>query len=244
MWRICLYNSDMLIIGHRGAAGLAPENSMKAMKAGFDADADMLEVDVRLTKDGQIVALHDARLTRTHRRREAVAGLTYDQLQLLTKGAPVPLLETMLDKYFGKILLNIEVKSRGCGEALLALLTSRYIKKSSDWDKFIISSFKGAELSRIRKLAPKANLAMLHNENPFLFIAYQRSIKLTAVGFHRLYLNPLALAIAKRAGIFIYVYTVDRIGALSLLEEQGVEGIVTNYPDKFVAALSEDVRHK
>jgi len=227
----------MLIIGHRGAAGLAPENTMKALKAGFDAGADMLEVDVRLTKDNQIVALHDSRLTRTHHHREAVSGVTYEQLQLLTKDSPVPLLSTILDKYFGKILLNIEVKSRGCGEEVLELLTSSYIKKASDWDKFIISSFKGIELSHIRKLAPKANLAMLHNENPFIFIAYQRSIGFTAVGFHRLYLNPLALAIAKKAGLFIYVYTVDRVGALQLLEDQGIDGIVTNYPDKFISVI-------
>jgi glycerophosphoryl diester phosphodiesterase len=229
----------MLIIGHRGAAGLAPENSLKAMKAGYDADADMLEIDVRLTKDLRIVALHDSRLARTHRHRDAVSGLTYDQLRQLTRDNPVPLLETILDKYFGHILLNIEVKSRGCGEALVALLKSRYVQKASDWDKLIISSFKGAELARIRKLAPKANLAMLHNENPFIFVAYHRSLKLTAVGFHRLYLNPFALEIAKRAHLFIYAYTVDRIGALPLLEEQGVEGVVTNYPDKFVAALSQ-----
>jgi len=228
----------MLIIGHRGAAGLAPENTMKALKAGYEADADMLEVDARLTKDGYIVALHDSRLTRTHHHREAVAGITYDQFQTLTKDSPVPLLQTMLDKYFGRILLNIEVKSRGCGEAVLKLLEARYIKKTSDWDNVIISSFKGTELSQIRRLAPKANLALLHNENPFLFIAYQRKLNLTAVGFHRLYLNPLALEIAKRAGLFVYVYTVDRVGALQLLEEQGIDGIVTNYPDKFIAALN------
>lgn len=228
----------MLIIGHRGAAGLAPENTMKAMKAGYEADADMLEIDIRLTKDRRIVAIHDARLTRTHHHRDAVAGITYAQLQALTKDKPVPLLETILDKYFGKILLNIEVKSRGCGDELIALLEDKYVKKASDWDKLIVSSFKGSELTRIRKLAPHANLAMLHNENPFIFIAYHRSVKLTAVGFHRLYLNPLALEIAKRTGLFIYAYTVDRVGALRLLEDQGIEGIVTNYPDKFVAALA------
>jgi glycerophosphoryl diester phosphodiesterase len=229
----------MLIIGHRGAAGLAPENSLKAMKAGYEANADMLEIDVRLTKDQRIVAIHDARLTRTHHRRDAVAGLTYDQLQLLTKDSPIPLLETILDTYFGKILLNIEVKSRGSGEALVTLLESRYIKKKYDWDNLIISSFKGLELNRIRKLAPDANLAMLHNENPFLFIAYHRTLKLTAVGFHRLYLNPFALEIAKRSGLFIYAYTVDRVGALPLLEAQGIEGLVTNYPDKFVSAVDQ-----
>lgn len=230
----------MLVIGHRGAAGLAPENSLKAMKAGLQAGADMLEVDVRMTKDRRIVAIHDSRLTRTHRHREAVSGLTYEQLQVLTADNPIPLLESILDKYFGKVLLNIESKSRGCGEALVALLENRYIKKATDWDKLIISSFKGTELSRIRRLAPHANLAMLHNENPFIFVAYERSVRFTAVGFHRLYLNPLALEIAKRAGLFIYAYTVDRVGALSLLEDQGVEGVVTNYPDKFVAALAKE----
>ena len=228
----------MLVIGHRGAAGLAPENTMKAIKAGFDAGADIIEVDVRLTKDGKLVVIHDSRLARTHRHRDAIAGLTYEQLAALTKDKPVPLLETVLDKYLGRVLLNIEVKSRGSGEALVALLERHYIKKKSDWDKLMISSFKGAELAAIRKLAPHVNLAMLHNENPFLFIAYQRSVGLTAVGFHRLYLNPFALAIAKRTGLFIYVYTVDRLGALSPLEEQGVEGIVTNYPDKFIEALN------
>ena len=238
------YNSDMLIIGHRGAAGLAPENSMKAMAAGYEANADMLEIDVRLTKDLHVVAMHDPRLARTHHHRDAVSGITYEQLQELTKDNPVPMIDAILDKYFGKILLNIEVKSRDCGEALVALLESRYVKKPSDWDKLIISSFKGNELSRIRKLAPHANLALLHNENPFLFIAYQRSLKLTAVGFHRLYLNPLALEIARRAGIFIYAYTVDRLGSLSFLEDQGVEGVVTNYPDKFIQAVNKELEKK
>lgn len=229
----------MLVIGHRGAAGLAPENTMKAIRAGFEAGADIIEIDVRLTKDNKLVAIHDSRLMRTHRHRDAVAGLTYEQLAALTKDKPVPLLESILDTYLGRILLNIEVKSRGSGEALISLLESRYIKKKSDWDKLMISSFKGAELSTMRKLAPHANLAMLHNENPFLFIAYQRSIGLTAVGFHRLYLNQFALEIAKRAGLFIYVYTVDRLGSLDPLEEQGVEGVVTNYPDKFATAVNK-----
>ena len=68
-------------------------------------------------------------------------------------------------------------------------------------------------------------------------MAYQRFVQFTAVGFHRLYLNQFALEIAKKAGLFIYVYTVDRTAALPLLEQQGIDGIVTNYPDKFRDAL-------
>lgn len=229
----------MLIIGHRGAAGLAPENTMASFRAGFQADADMLECDVRLTRDNKLVVFHDPRLVRTHHHHDAISSLTYAELQALTTERPVPLVEDLLDEFFGNILLNIELKSRGSGEQLVTLLKKKYIKKSSDWDNFIISSFKGTELLRIRRMEKRANLALLHGQNPFIFVAYQRFVKLTAVGFHRLYLNPFALEIAKRAGLFIYVYTVDRPAALNRLESQGVCGVVTNFPDKFVAAVNK-----
>lgn len=210
---------------------------MAAFDAGFNAGADMLEFDVRLTKDHVPVVIHDSRLVRTHHLRDAVSGLTLEQLMGLVAEQPIPTLEEVLDKYFGTILLNIELKSRGSGLVVLTLLESKYIKKSKDWDNVILSSFKGTELVAIRRRAPKANLAMLHTENPFIFVAYQRFVQFTAVGFHRLYLNQFALEIAKKAGLFIYVYTVDRTAALPLLEQQGIDGIVTNYPDKFRDAL-------
>lgn len=234
----------MLIIGHRGAAGLAHENTMESFRVGFESGADMLECDVRLTKDNHLVVIHDSRLARTHRRRDTVSSLTLEKLRALTSEVPVPLLTELLDAYFGKILLNIELKSRGSGEQLIALLKKHYIRKSSDWDKFIISSFKGTELLRIRRIAPKANLALLHGQNPFIFVAYTRLIGLTAVGFHRLYINSFALEIAKRAHLFIYVYTVNRPAAIPYLRDKGIEGVVTNFPDKFVAALaSSQARH-
>ena len=228
----------MLIIGHRGAAGIAPENTIDSIQAAVDAGADIIEFDVRLTQDNELILIHDARLLRTHDLKEAVANLTYADLAELTASAPIPRLREVLDRYFGTVLLNIELKSRGSGEHVIELLKKHYIKKVADWDNVLISSTKGSELLRIRKLAPHANLAMLHAQNPFVFVAYHRFVGLTAVGFHRLYLNPLALEIAKRTGLFIYAYTVDRVGALRLLEDQGIEGIVTNYPDKFVAALA------
>lgn len=227
----------MLIIGHRGAAGLAPENTLAAMQAGFDADADVLEFDVRLTKDNIPVILHDSRLLRTHGTFKKVASLTYSQLADLTKDQPVTKLSDILDEYFGKIMLNIELKSKGSGDVVFALIKKNYITSRRDWDKFFISSFNPRELMALRKKNKLINLALLHSENSFIFIAYHRSIKLCAVGFHRLYLNRLAVAIAKKAGLFIYAYTVDRPGAIPILEEQSIDGIVTNHPDRMRAAL-------
>lgn len=230
----------MLIIGHRGAAGLAPENTLESLRLGYESGADMLEIDIRLTRDNKLVVMHDPRLLRTHHVRDSVSALTLEQLRAKTTQRYVPTVEEVLDEFFGVILLNIELKSRGSGEQLVRLLKRKYIHKAADWDNLIISSFKGSELLRIRHMVKRANLAMLHNQNPFIFVAYHRFVKLTAVGFHRLYLNRFSLEIAKRAGIFIYVYTVDRPGAMRHLAAQGVEGVVTNYPDKFIAALNHD----
>jgi glycerophosphoryl diester phosphodiesterase len=227
----------MLIIGHRGAGGIAPENTMASFRAGLESGADMLEFDVRLTKDRVPVVIHDSRLIRTHRLRESIAGVTLKELAALTPDQPIPTLEKVLDTYFGVILLNIELKSRGSGQVVVSLLQDRYIRKSKDWDNIIISSFKGSELVAIRRRSSKVNIALLHDQNPFLFIAYHRYIQFTAVGFHRLYLNRFALEIARKSGLFIYAYTVDRPAALPLLERQNIDGIVTNYPDKFRRAL-------
>ncbi len=230
----------MLIIGHRGAAGLAPENTMESFDAAYNAGADMIEFDVRLTRDNRLVVIHDAKLKRTHGHKDAVARLTYKQLCALTEDKPVPLVADVLDGYFGRVLLNIELKSRGSAERLIRLLKKKYITKSADWDNFIISSFKATELARVRRLARHANLALLHDQNPFIFIAYHRFIKLTAVGFHRLHLNAFATEIAKRAGLFTYVYTVNRPAAMRHLAAQHIDGVVTNYPDKFTAALEKN----
>ena len=150
----------------------------------------------------------------------------------------MPLLEDVLREFFGKILLNIEIKSRHTGDALVRLLRRHFITCADDWDLVLISSFKARELMRVRRRSKRANLALLHHQNPFAFIAYHHYLKLTAVGFHRLYLHRLALEVARRAGIFIYAYTVDRPSAIHRLEHHGVQAIVTNYPDKCIAYIN------
>lgn len=235
----------MLIIGHRGAAGLAPENTLEALTAGYEAGADILEFDIRLTKDNVMVLVHDFHTLRTHHKASIINRKTYEELLKLPEHLPqITRIEEVLDMYFGKVILNIELKSRSSGEQLARLLKRKYVKKAADWDNILISSFKVGELLRIRRLVKRANLALLHKDNPFLFVAYHRFIKFTAVGFHRLYLNPLALEIAHRAGLFTYVYTIDRPAAIKHLAEQGIGGIVTDFPNKMTAELvREDALH-
>jgi len=221
----------MLIIGHRGAAGLAPENTLEAFRAGIENDVDILELDVRLTADKVPVVIHDPDTLRTHKKHLTISHATLAELKAKTLENPVPTLEEVLDEFFGDILLNIELKSKQSGHVVASLIKKKYIKKPSDWDFIIFSSFKTKELSAIRDVSKAANLALLHLANPFVFIAFQRKLRFTAVGFHRLYVNWLALEVARQLRLFTYVYTIDRPHGALLMQRRGIDGVVTNRPD-------------
>jgi glycerophosphoryl diester phosphodiesterase len=230
----------MLIIGHRGAASaIVRENTIEALREGKKAGADMLEFDIRLTKDKVPILIHDFTTLRTHGHRVIVSRTSLEDLQSRTTNQPITLLNDVLDEFYGNIILNIELKSRGAGKAVVTLLEKSYITSDKDWDNVLISSFRGSELMAVRKHTKKANLGLLHNHNPFLFVAYHRLLHLTAVGFHRLYINPLALEIAKRSNLFTYVYTVNRPAAARLLTTQGLDGIVTDSPASILKDLQK-----
>ncbi|HEU5121600.1 MAG TPA: glycerophosphodiester phosphodiesterase [Candidatus Saccharimonadales bacterium] len=232
----------MLIISHRGAAGLARENTIEALKAGLRAKADILELDVRLTRDGVPVLMHDFHTFRTHRDLSFISRLTLAELKEKFKHQPIITLDKVLKKFFGKVILNIEIKGRRCGMVVVEYVRDHYIRSPKDWDMVLFSSFHVTELASIRNVSKDANLSLLHSINPFSFIAHHRKLHLTAVGFHRLYVNELAIEIAKRAGLFTYVYTVDRPRTALHFSRKGIDGIVTNRPDMILREIKKAER--
>ena len=229
----------MLVIGHRGAKGIAPENTIEAMQAAVACGVDGLEFDIQLTSDNIPVVIHDKNLHRTHGVRASVAQHTLRDLRELTPDKPIPSLEDVLDLFWGEIYLNIEVKSKGTGLATAKLIQQKYVKQPSDWDNCFISSFHYRELRAVRGHSPRANLAMLHNRNPFTFLAYQRQLNLSAIGFHRLYVNQLAVEIAKKLRLFTYAYTVNRPRGAVLLAQKQVDAVITDLPETILAVTKD-----
>lgn len=219
----------MLVIGHRGAKGLAPENTLESLRAGYNAGADMLEFDVRLTADKVPILSHGPKLHGTFINRT--------KLRALQNKGTVTTLESVLDIFWEKILLNLELKPMNNVKVIYDLLNKKYVKNPNDWDNIIISSFHIRHLSKLRRLSPDVNLALLHSINPFAFVAYQWHLKLVAVGWHRLHVNKLAIDIAQKSDIFSYVYTVNRPDAAKILERRGIDGIVTDYPDQIIKKM-------
>jgi glycerophosphoryl diester phosphodiesterase len=220
----------MLIIGHRGAAGDQLENTYASLQAGIEADADLIEFDVRLTKDKVPVLVHDPNLWRTHRIPYFVNRITYPEIKKRTARSKYPVLsfEDALKNFSGQIMLNLHVK-RGSAKVMLPIL-QKYIKRPKDWDMFLISSFFVRDLAYIRKRAPQAQLGLLHLSSPLTFLRADRKLSLAAVGFHRLHINSFVITIAKRMGLLVYVYTVNRPEAAERLQAQGVDAIVTDHP--------------
>lgn len=229
----------MLIIGHRGAKGPAPENSINAMHHALSQQVDGIEFDVRITRDKAPIVVHDRTLRATHRINKRIHQVTLNELHALIPGHSIPTLIEVLDTFWGKTHLNIELKSKGSAEAVISLLSSRYITEDSDWQKCLISSFRASELKEARRLSPEAPLAMLHNENPFKFIFYHRTIQFNALGFHRHHINNFVMIIAKRLGIFTYAYTVNRPRAAKIARTQRFDAIISDYPARVRRALED-----
>ena len=214
----------MLVIGHRGAKGLAPENTIESLREGFHADADMLEFDVRLTLDGIAVLSHDPHLHGVH--------IKSHTLNDIKKIGPVTTLEEVLDEFFGRILLNLEYKPKSDILVIHQQIEKKYIQNEEDWGNIIFSSFHIKPLMQLRNASKDICIALLHSINPFSFVAYHRKLKFIAVGWHRLHVNNLAIEIARKANIFSYVYTVNRREAAVILSKKGIDAIVTDHPDK------------
>jgi glycerophosphoryl diester phosphodiesterase len=230
----------MLIIGHRGAAGLAPENTIEAFQAGINVGADILEFDVQATFDKKLLVVHDSTLLRTHKKSHIIRWSKLASIKEATaKGHKISTLDEVLDQFFGRVLLNLEIKSRGTGKLVAEFIRDNYIQKPSDWQNILFSSFKPSELRAVRDVSKHAELAMLHHRNPFVFMAYQRQLNLTAVGFHRLYINSLSLAVASQLNLFTYAYTVNRPEAAKMLSQRKIDAIVTDDPKTMRAKLAK-----
>ena len=229
----------MLVIGHRGAAGDAPENTIEAMRLGHKGGADMLEFDIQLTRDGVPVIIHDMTLRRTHKKYSVVRLSSLAQIdRAAAEGHKIALLEEVLDEFFGHILLNLELKSIGCTPVVMRLLKKHYIREPSDWDYLLISSFRLTELRIARRMSKDAHLGLLHHRNPFKFLLVHSALDLTAVGFSDEYVTPEIIDLAKKTKLLTYVYTVNTPDTAKTLEQTGVDGIVTDHPKDLSRHLS------
>lgn len=228
-----LAESGFLIIGHRGAAGLMPENTLAGFRHAAALGVDAVELDVH-SADGRLVVIHDARVERTTNGAGAVASLSFAALRALDAGAGerIPTLGEVLDALPQRIGVNVELKSAGTAEPAARLL-------ANCTRPLLASSFDPAELARFRALCPSTPCAVLAER-------WHPTLRTTAAALDAWSINladrsatPGRIAAARRWGRRCLVYTVNDAQRARQLREMGAHGVFTDFPDRLLRACRQ-----
>lgn len=218
------------IIGHRGAAGVALENTLSSFKLAKELGVDAFEFDVRRTKDGKFVVAHDNVLARVSKSFAAIDNLTYDELCAipLHNGERIPLLGDVLD-IARETPVVVEIKIAGYTEEICKIV-DQFPDASITY-----ASFKKEVIAECRKLRPHIPALLAENYNPLTCINTAKAIHATGLDLNYKLLNPLTYWLCKRANLQIMVYTVNSGFAVWLIKKLYPSvWICTNHPQRFI----------
>ena len=224
----------MLRIGHRGACGYEPENTLRSFNRALQLHVDMIELDVHVCKSGEIVVIHDSKVDRTTNGIGYVADKTLDELRTLDagKGERVPTLPEVLDLVNGKVKVNIELKGTGTAKPVFQLL-EKYVRESGwSYGDFLISSFDRDELQEFRRTGKEFSIGVLTRDIPTGFVEFAEKIGAYSVNVRIESITRELVDDAQRRGIKVFVWTVDGIDDIGRMRSLGVDGIFSNYPDR------------
>ncbi|MFS0561476.1 glycerophosphodiester phosphodiesterase family protein [Terribacillus sp. 179-K 1B1 HS] len=246
-----VHRSIMPVIAHRGASGFAPENTIAAFDLAVEMNADFIELDVQMTKDGHLVVIHDTSVNRTAanapKETVYVKDLAFASLQdydvgggydSVYEGQRIPLLEDVIKRYKGKTKFLIELKSPelydGVEEACAELL-ERYELANVLHEEVILQSFNFGSVAYLSQLLPHVPLGVLTSRSADL-----TNRKLDKIAAYADYVNThftnvtlddtLVGRIHSRA-MRIMPWTVRAPGEVQPLIRAGVDGIITDYPN-------------
>lgn len=252
-----------LVIAHRGASAYAPENTLAAFRAAVALGADVVELDVHLTADRRLAVIHDESIDRTCDGRGFVREMTLAEIQSFDAGRwwgpgfageRVPALEEVLALTKGHARVNVEIKrdvEGGYDEAgadafvgpLLAALDATGTR-----GEVLVSSFDPAVLLALRAAAVDLALGVLCEsriEGPAGFrpdrlaphLAVAREVRAAALHPYWRFAGRRLVAAAHDAGLLVSPWTVNREGDLRRVVALGVDGVITNHPDRLVRVL-------
>ncbi len=233
-----------LVIAHRGASLREPENTLRAFEEAIRCGADYLELDLQSTRDGHVVVIHDDDLSRTTDSKGLIRELNLAEVRRAraAKGEKIPLLAEVLELAATRVRLYLEIKDPNVvGETL------RMVREHGCQDNVILASFDLALMKELGDQRPGMELGVIlgtetfnlrvRAREAFPWIALAR-IRYEMLSIHyRLCYRWLVKQIKQR-GKRVVVWTVDEDEMFERLIARGVDGIVTNAPDRLIAFLN------
>jgi glycerophosphoryl diester phosphodiesterase len=222
------------IIGHRGAAGLALENSPDSIRAALDYNIDAIEFDIHRTRDGQLIVLHDSHTGRIAEKRVLIAAKTLDELRALTlkNGQQLPTLEELFQLIGNKKPVVIDIKDTGCSVELLRLL-DKYPEIQAS-----VTSLKYSELQKLRKARSDLPIYVRDLLNPFEILHTARKLRAQGISLNMWLMNPLTYLLARHRKLELRIYTVNSPWLVRFFRRLYPEIVIyTNHPERFVSNI-------
>lgn len=233
-----------VIYAHRGASGSAPENTMAAFNKAVAFGANGIECDVQMTKDAKLVICHDETVDRTSNGKGFIKDKTYKELMSLDAGSwfrseyvgeKIPLLEELLTLVKKSVLyLNIELKNGVIQYEGMEEKTIDMVKSFGLQGKTIFSSFNHYSIYDIKKKHPMAFTGALYMEGLYKPWEYLKSVNCDCAHPFYLAAKPEMTEGLRQHGFTVNAFTVDDANTAAMLIKSGVEGIITNYPERMI----------
>ncbi len=212
------------IIGHRGVAG-SPENSVEGFERAIKMGVDGIELDVRQSGDGKLVVLHGT-VVGDH----AVQTTPYETFRFAIEGHEIPLFEDVLKKFGKKTFLDIELKQPGFEAEATAL-----IKKYTNPEKTMVSAFDTKSLETVHELLPQLQLGYIYNRTQDEESRHNCPVDVVIPQF-RLASRELIDEVHEE-GLKVWAWTVNEEVEIKRLLALGVDGLITDYPERVAEAL-------
>jgi glycerophosphoryl diester phosphodiesterase len=224
----------MLKIGHRGARGYEPENTLLSFQKALDLGVDGIELDVHLSADGFLVVIHDETVDRTTDGKGLVVELNLEQLQCFrtNKNQIIPTLREVLNLVNRKCFVNIELKGKGTAKPVVEMIQDCIMTKNWSYSDFIVSSFEWEMLSEITLLNPQIHIAVLTETTIEDALVFAKKIKATTINPDFQLLKTDTTTQLQQQGFQVFPWTVNEVEDIKTIQNYGVNGIISDFPDR------------
>jgi glycerophosphoryl diester phosphodiesterase len=230
---------NLLCIGHRGAMGHAPENTLCSIRKALELGAPCIEVVVYYVDD-HLVVFHDDRLERTTDGSGYLSDKSFDYLRSLDAGGGerIPLLAEVCDIIGSRACLNIELK--GTGTAVpVATLISDLVATGWQKEKLLVSSFHHLELVEMKRLDQEVKLGALIRGLPVDGARFAKDLGAFSVHPSLDCVDQRFVDDAHERGLKVYVYAVDHPEDMAKMQALGVDGVFTGYPERVLGTYGQ-----
>ncbi len=222
----------LLCIGHRGAMGHAPENTLRSVHKSLDLGVLCMELDVYYV-DGHIVVFHDDRLERTTNGTGYICDKSFEYLRSLDAGdgEQIPTLEEVCEVINSQVCLNIELKGADTVAPVAALIT-KLVANGWDVGDFLISSFHHQALLEMKRLSPDVKTGALIRGIPVDGAKFAEDLGAFSVHPALDFVNQQLVDDAHARGLKVFVYGVDYLEDIAKMHAFGVDGVFTGFPER------------